>query len=31
MLTNRFGAEKLLHRDTFTSVASGLAVVAQYA
>ncbi len=31
MLTSRFGAEKLLQRDTFTSVATGLAVVAQYA
>jgi hypothetical chaperone protein len=31
MLSSRFSAEKLLQRDTFTSVASGLAVVAQYA
>jgi len=30
MLTSRFGSEKLLQRDTFTSVATGLAVVAQY-
>lgn len=31
MLSSRFSADKLLQRDTFTSVASGLAVVAQYA
>ena len=31
MLENRFGAEKLKKRDTFTSVSSGLAIVAQYA
>ena len=31
MLEDRFGAEKLKKRDTFTSVASGLAIVAQYA
>ncbi len=31
MLTSRFGAGKILQRDTFTSVATGLAVVAQYA
>jgi len=30
MLVQRYGEDKLLHRDTFTSVASGLAVVAQY-
>ena len=30
MLATRFGAQKLLHRDTFTSVATGLAVVSQY-
>jgi len=30
MLTTRYGAEKILHRDTFTSVATGLAIVAQY-
>lgn len=31
MLEERFGPEKLKKRDTFTSVASGLAIVAQYA
>lgn len=31
MLKQRFGAERLRSRDTFTSVASGLAVVAQHA
>ena len=30
MLEERFGAEKLKKRDTFTSVATGLAIVAQY-
>ena len=30
MLTDRYGADRLHQRDTFTSVASGLAVVAQY-
>lgn len=30
MLTERFGREKLLERDTFTSVATGLAVVSQF-
>jgi hypothetical chaperone protein len=30
MLVERFGEERLLHRDTFTSVAQGLAVVAQF-
>lgn len=30
MLEDRYGADKLHQRDTFTSVASGLAVVAQY-
>ncbi|HOJ32055.1 MAG TPA: Hsp70 family protein [Candidatus Hydrogenedentes bacterium] len=30
MLVSRYGDEKLLHRDTFTSVAAGLAIVAQY-
>ncbi|MCF6286530.1 MAG: Hsp70 family protein [Candidatus Hydrogenedentes bacterium] len=30
MLEDRFGAEKLKKRDTFTSVATGLAIVAQY-
>jgi hypothetical chaperone protein len=31
MLEERFGPDRLLARDTFTSVASGLALVAQYA
>lgn len=31
MLTDRYGAARLHHRDTFTSVATGLAVVARYA
>ncbi len=31
MLEERFGPEKIKRRDTFTSVASGLAIVAQYA
>ena len=31
MLEERYGAQKILHRDTFTSVATGLAIVAQYA
>lgn len=30
MLEERYGADRILHRDTFTSVASGLAIVAQY-
>ncbi|MCL4218424.1 MAG: Hsp70 family protein [Candidatus Hydrogenedentes bacterium] len=30
MLKNRYGEDRLLHRETFTSVAQGLAVVAQY-
>ncbi|MBP8132439.1 MAG: Hsp70 family protein [Candidatus Hydrogenedentes bacterium] len=30
MLAERFGSERLLPRDTFTSVATGLATVAQY-
>ena len=30
MLEDRYGADRLLQRDTFVSVASGLAVVAQY-
>jgi hypothetical chaperone protein len=31
MLADLYGAERLHHRDTFTSVATGLAVVARYA
>ncbi len=31
MLEERFGGERLLQRETFTSVASGLAVVSQFA
>ncbi|MDX9976377.1 MAG: Hsp70 family protein, partial [FCB group bacterium] len=31
MLEERYGRERLLPRDTFTSVATGLAVVAKYA
>jgi hypothetical chaperone protein len=31
MLSERYGADRLHHRDTFTSVATGLAVVARYA
>jgi len=31
MLQDRFGPERLQQRDTFTSVATGLAIVAQYA
>ena len=31
MLEARYGAARILHRDTFTSVATGLAIVAQYA
>jgi len=31
MLEERFGADRVKQRDTFTSVASGLAIVAQYA
>jgi hypothetical chaperone protein len=31
MLARRYGAERLKQRDTFTSVATGLAIVAQYA
>jgi hypothetical chaperone protein len=31
MLADRYGERRLLHRDTFTSVATGLAVVARYA
>ncbi len=30
MLAERFGWERLIHRDTFTSVASGLAIVASH-
>ena len=30
MLADRYGSEKLHQRDTFTSVATGLAIVAQY-
>ena len=30
MLAQRYGPERLLHRDTFTSVAAGLAIIAQY-
>jgi len=30
MLEERYGAGRILHRDTFTSVAAGLAIVAQY-
>ena len=30
MLHTRYGAEKVRQRDTFTSVATGLAIVAQY-
>jgi len=30
-LEQRYGPEKLTHRDTFTSVATGLAIVARYA
>lgn len=30
MLEDRYGSERLLQRDTFTSVATGLAIVAQY-
>jgi hypothetical chaperone protein len=30
MLANRYGESRLHHRDTFTSVASGLAIVARY-
>jgi hypothetical chaperone protein len=30
MLVDRYGADRLHHRDTFTSVATGLAVVARY-
>ena len=31
MLGRRYGADRLHQRDTFTSVATGLAIVAQYA
>ncbi len=31
MLVERFGPDRLQHRDTFTSVATGLAIVAQHA
>jgi hypothetical chaperone protein len=31
MLADRYGADRLHHRETFTSVATGLAVVARYA
>ena len=31
MLNQRYGQERIIQRDTFTSVAAGLAVVAQYA
>ncbi|HOE67283.1 MAG TPA: Hsp70 family protein [Candidatus Hydrogenedentes bacterium] len=31
MLEDRYGRDRLLQRDTFTSVATGLAIVAQYA
>ena len=30
MLEERYSPERLLRRDTFTSVATGLAIVAQY-
>lgn len=30
MLDERYGCDRILHRDTFTSVATGLAIVAQY-
>ena len=30
MLEKRYGAGRILHRDTFTSVAAGLAIVAQF-
>ena len=30
MLKQRYGADKLHQRDTFTSVATGLAIVAQH-
>jgi hypothetical chaperone protein len=30
MLEDRYGADRIMQRDTFTSVATGLAVVAQY-
>ena len=30
MLEERYGSDSILHRDTFTSVATGLAIVAQY-
>ena len=30
MLEERYGPDRILHRDTFTSVATGLAIVAQY-
>jgi len=30
MLVDRYGPERILHRETFTSVATGLAIVAQY-
>jgi len=31
MLEERYGPDRVLQRDTFTSVATGLAIVAQYA
>jgi hypothetical chaperone protein len=31
MLEDRYGRERLVQRDTFTSVATGLAIVAQHA
>lgn len=31
MILERYGAERVIQRDTFTSVAAGLAIVAQYA
>ena len=30
MLMDRYGEDRIRHRDTFTSVATGLAIVAQY-
>jgi len=30
MLEDRYGAHRLLQRDTFTSVATGLAIVSKY-
>lgn len=31
MLADRYGQERMMHRDTFTSVATGLAIVSQFA